>query len=105
MIPVPIDTFELDTTVAIIYTAKYPVRLTDVLLSNRTASQIAFTLHVVPPGGSAADSNKIFPAVQIDGNDVRPFSHNVILNGKDYTLQAFASGAGLNFTGTLAFTG
>ena len=99
--PISIDTQELPTSIATLYTAPKQLRITDILLSNRTNGSLNVTIHVVPRNGSATDSNKILGTVPIDANDTRPFSALNVVLGQGYMLRAFASGAGLNFTGTL----
>lgn len=99
--PVAIDTQELPLAIATLYTAPRSMRLTDILLSNRTSGALTATIHVVPRAGSASNANKILGAVTIDANDTQAFSAWNVILGQGYMIRAFASGAGLNFTGTV----
>lgn len=98
--PQSIDTQELPLSVAILFTAPKQLRLTDVILSNNTGSQIAVTIYIVPQGGTPVSSNKVFGTVTVDANDTHFIQCNVVFN-QGATIRAFASATGLNITGTI----
>jgi hypothetical protein len=43
-------------------------RVTSFIIANQDTASHSFTIHKIPPGGAAANSNKIFPAITIAPN-------------------------------------
>lgn len=96
--PQRIGPTELGTSIATIFTANRPVRLTFLSLSNRTAATRTVTIHVVPSGSTAVDANKIVPAVPIPLNDLRSFPMEIPMFAGD-AIRGFADAAGVIFVG------
>lgn len=71
--------------------------IVDIVMSNTTAAPLSLKIHLVPTGGSVADSNMMVPNVSIPANT---FIHwtgvQTLLPGG--FIQGIASGAGLSVT-------
>lgn len=72
----------------------------DITISNATAAPINVKVHLVPSGGSVADSNMFVPNVPIPGNTFIQWSGIQTLNALDF-IQGIASAAGV----TISITG
>ena len=72
----------------------------DITISNTTTSAISFKLHLVPSGGSVADSNMFVPNVSIPANTFIQWSGVQTLNPADF-VQGIASASGI----TISITG
>ena len=72
----------------------------DITISNATTSAISFKLHLVPSGGSVADSNMFIPNVSIPGNTFIQWTGTQTLNPADF-IQGIASASGI----TISITG
>lgn len=72
----------------------------DITISNTTTSAVSFKLHLVPSGGSVADSNMFIPNVSIPGNTLIQWSGTQTLNPADF-IQGISSATGV----TIRITG
>ena len=72
----------------------------DITISNTTTSPISFKLHLVPSGGSVADSNMFIPNVSIPANTFIQWTGTQTLNDLDF-IQGIASASGI----TISITG
>ena len=96
--PLPIPT----GAPALALTLAEPLRFTDMTLTNRTASPITLDVWVVPKGDSVSNNNVLLGTVNLPGHDLITYnSLNIPLNQQD-TIWFEASGAGVNFFGTLS---
>ena len=78
------------------------LRFTDMTLANRTASPITVSVWVVPQGDTRSNDNLLLGTYNLPGNDIVTFNNlNIPLNLQD-TIWTLASGAGVNFFGTLS---
>ncbi len=74
--------------------------IADITISNTTAAPITFKLHLVPSGGSVADSNMFVPNVSIPGNTLIQWTGVQTLNPADF-IQGISSASGI----TISITG
>ena len=79
---------------------EFKADLNDITFSNATSSPISFKLHLVPTGGSVADSNMFIPNVSVPGNTFVQWTGTQTLNPGDF-VQGIASAAGV----TVSITG
>ncbi len=73
------------------------VDVTDITMSNTTAGALSLKVHLVPTGGSVADSNMMIPNVSIPANTFVQWSGNQTLQAGGF-IQGIASGAGVSVT-------
>lgn len=71
--------------------------IVDIVMSNTTAAPLSLKVHLVPTGGSVADSNMMVPNVSIPANTfIQWRGVQTLLHGG--FIQGIASGAGLSVT-------
>lgn len=83
----------------LLYTAPNAFRadIQDIVMSNTTAAAISLKIHLVPAGGSVADSNMMVPNVAIPGNTFIQWTGNQTLEPGGF-IQGIGSSAGISVT-------
>ena len=69
----------------------------DLVISNTTAAPISVKIHLVPAGGSVADSNMMVPNVSVPGNTLIQWTGNQTLEAGGF-VQGIATAAGVSVT-------
>jgi len=98
---------EIPIVIGTLLTVAEPLLLKSVFLANTNAAPCTVAVHVVPAGGIASDATKVVPDVNVPNDDnLTPIdSVNGIPLSLGDTLQAVASGAGVNITAVLSRRG
>lgn len=104
---------EAPTTIGTLLELSEPLRLRSIILANTTASPITYIAHLVPPGGTAVDSNQIVPTANVPPNDTLTYdfgTDGIPCTGGGQpplndTIQHVASDAGLNVTAVFTRAG
>ena len=74
---------------------EYKCDVSDIELSNTTAGAISIKIHLVPSGGSVADSNMMIPNISIPANTLVQWSGNQTIASLGF-IQGIASAAGIS---------
>ena len=83
---------QLGTSASTLYTTGAGVTATvkEVLVSNVSGSAQSLSLHFVPSGGIASNTNLMIPALSVSATSLLTIDLNQVLNPGD-TIQAFCS--------------
>jgi hypothetical protein len=91
---------QISTSLATLRTIAQPERLLGIVLTNTTAGALTVTVYIVPSGQAAGAGNQLFGTLNVPANDVVVQAFNIPLRSGD-SIQAIASGTGVNFWGTV----
>jgi hypothetical protein len=69
--------------------------INDITMSNTTVGALSLKVHLVPTGGSVADSNMLIPNISIPGNTVVQWSGYQSIGSQGF-IQGIASAAGIS---------
>lgn len=94
--PTPLASAELTAVMSTYRTVPASSRdiITTITVANNTAAAETFSIHLVPSGGSADNSNALFGGVSIAANSQLSWNGAHVLN-ESGTIQAVASATGL----------
>lgn len=90
-----VSTQDLPNTVGVLYTVPVNILRTiikEIVLCNHTASSVTYTFHLVPNGGSVANSNMIYDAVALAAHTTIILKLATVIE-RGATLRGFASSA------------
>lgn len=94
----------LTTSASAVFTSSGNSAVTTMYLCNYSGADVTVTVHLVPSGGSAADSNIIYKTVPIAASDTYIIDTERLVLANGDSVQAFAS-AGTSVTMTVSHVG
>ena len=88
----------LTTTSTLYYTvpSSTTTALKQLVISNTSGQTVGVSVYLVPSGGTATNSNLMFPNIAVSSNSTLTFDLNQVLNTNDQIYASASSGASIN---------